>query len=68
MEQVRDKHKIEHQQYTIQYNDRATSNLKWNKKTDKRQRVKVLFKNGPKGITLRWSPKTFQKGNISVIL
>ena len=31
MEQVRDKHKIEHQRYTIQYNDKAISNLKWNK-------------------------------------
>ena len=45
MEQVRDKHKIEHQRYTIQYNDKAISNLKWNKQISKRQRIKVRFKN-----------------------
>ena len=44
MEQVRDKHKVEHQQYTIQYNDKAISNLKWNKQISKRQRIKVRFK------------------------
>ena len=52
MEQVRDKHKIEHQRYTIQYNDKAIEGLKWNKKLEKRHRIKVSFKNGPKSITL----------------
>ena len=61
MEQVRDKHKIEHQRYTIQYNDKAIEGLKWNKKLEKRQRIKVRFKNGPRGISLRWTPKTNKK-------
>jgi len=42
MEQVRDKHKVEHQRYTIQYNDKAIEGLKWNKKLEKRQRIKVI--------------------------
>ena len=45
MEQVRDKHKVAHQLHRIQYNDKAISNLKWNKKTEKRHRIKVSFKN-----------------------
>ena len=61
MEQVRDKHKVAHQLHRIQYNDKAISNLKWNKKTEKRHRIKVSFKNGPKSITLRWTPKTNKK-------
>ena len=32
MEQVRDKHKIEHQRYTIQYNDKAIEGLRYRTK------------------------------------
>ena len=46
---------------TIQYNDRAISNLKYNKQIVKRQRLTIRFKNGPKGIQLRWTPKTNKK-------
>ena len=56
------KHKnIVHQQYTIQFTDKAINNLKWNKQTEKRQRIKIRFKNGPRGISLRWTPKTNKK-------
>ena len=53
--------KVIHQSYTIQYNDKAISNLKWNKKIEKRQRIRVHFKNGPGGVTMRWTPKTNKK-------
>ena len=53
--------KVIHPSYTIQYNDKAISNLKWNKKIEKRHRIRVHFKNGPRGISLRWSPKTNKK-------
>ena len=53
--------KVIHQSYIIQHNDKAILNLKWNKKSEKRQRVRVLFKNGPKGISIRWTPKTSKK-------
>ena len=53
--------KVVHQLYKIQYNDKAISNLKWNKKIEKRQRIKVHFKNGPGGVTMRWTPKTNKK-------
>lgn len=53
--------KITHQLHTIQFTDKAIENLRWNKGTEKRQRIKVKFKNGPRGVTLRWSPKTNKK-------
>ncbi len=53
--------KVIHQSYTIQFTDKSIINLKWNKQTEKRQRIKVKFKNGPRGITLRWTPKTKKK-------
>ena len=49
--------KVIHPSYTIQYNDKAISNLKWNKKIEKRQRIRDHFKNGPGGVTMRWTPK-----------
>ena len=61
MEADKKTNRIEHIQYTIQYNDKAISNLKYNKQTIKRQRIKVRFKNGPRGISLRWTPKTNKK-------
>jgi integrase len=61
MEADKKTNRIEHQQYTIQYNDKAISDLKYNKRISKRQRIKVRFKNGPKGISLRWTPKTNKK-------
>ena len=53
--------KVEHRLYKIQYNDEAIEGLKYNKKLEARQRIKVHFKNGPRGITLRWTPKTNKK-------
>ena len=54
--------KITHRLHTIvQFNDKAIENLKWNKQTNIRQRIKVRFKNGPRGVTLRWTPKTNKK-------
>jgi hypothetical protein len=54
--------KITHRLHTIvQFNDKAIESLKWNKQTNKRQRIKVRFKNGPRGVTLRWTPKTNKK-------
>ena len=38
--------KITHQLHTIQFTDKAIENLRWNKGTEKRQRIKVKFKNG----------------------
>ena len=58
METIKDKAKITHQSPTIQYNDKAIKELKWNKKHSKRKRIEVKFKNGPKAISLRWTPKT----------
>ncbi len=42
--------KVSHQLYEVQFTDKAIINLKWNKKTEKRHRVKVNIKNGPKGV------------------
>ena len=53
MEAKDNKSKVGHQLYSIQYNDKAITNLKYNQKTEKRQRIKVQFKNGPGGVTLR---------------
>ena len=61
METIKDKAKITHQSPTIQYNDKAIKELKWNKKHSKRKRIEVKFKNGPKAISLRWTPKTNKK-------
>ena len=61
MEADKKTNRIEHIQYTIQYNDKAISHHKYNKQTIKRQRIKVRFKNGPRGISLRWTPKTNKK-------
>ena len=61
MEQETKSLKIRHQLDTIQFTDSAIENLKWNKRTDKRQRIKIKFKNAPKGISLRWSPRTNKK-------
>ena len=61
MEAKDNKSKVGHQLYSIQYNDKAITNLKYNQKTEKRQRIKVQFKNGPGGVTLRWTPKTNKK-------
>ena len=61
MEQISKRKKIIHPLYIIQYNDKAIADLKWNKKTEVRQRVKVNFKNGPRGISIRWTPKTNKK-------
>ena len=57
MEQISKRKKIIHPLYIIQYNDKAIADLKWNRKTEVRQRVKVNFKNGPRGISIRWTPK-----------
>ena len=46
MEQISKRKKIIHPLYIIQYNDKAIADLKWNRKTEARQRVKVNFKNG----------------------
>jgi hypothetical protein len=35
--------KITHQLHTIQFTDKAIENLRWNKGTEKRQRIKVKF-------------------------
>ena len=61
MEAKLNKEIITHRLPTIQYNDRAISNLKWNKQIGKRQRLNIRFKNGPKGVQLRWTPKTNKK-------
>ena len=61
MEQETKSLKIRHQLDTIQFTDSAIENLKWNKRTEKRQRIKIKFKNAPKGISLRWSPRTNKK-------
>jgi len=61
MEAMLNKKRITHRLPTIQYNDRAISNLKYNKQIVKRQRLTIRFKNGPKGIQLRWTPKTNKK-------
>ena len=61
MEQISKRKKIIHPLYIIQYNDKAIADLKWNRKTEVRQRVKVNFKNGPRGISIRWTPKTNKK-------
>ena len=53
--------KIVHQQYTIQFSNKAINNLKWNKQTEIRQRIKIRFKNGPRGVSMRWTPKTNKK-------
>ena len=53
--------KITHRLPTIQFTDKAIENLRWNKGTEKRQRISIKFKNGPKGISLRWSPRTNKK-------
>ena len=50
--------KVRHQLYEVQFTDKAINNLKWNKRTEKRHRVKVRLKNGPKGVSIRWTPKT----------
>lgn len=52
---------IVHQQYTIQFSDKAINNLKWNKQIEVRQRIKVRFKNAPRGISLRWTPEMNKK-------
>ena len=61
MEAKDNKTKVIHQSYTIQYNDKAIEGLKYNKKLEKRQRIRVHLKNGPGGVTLRWTPKTNKK-------
>ena len=53
--------KITHQLSTIQFTDKAIENLRWNKGTEKRQMISIKFKNGPIGISLRWTPKTNKK-------
>ena len=53
--------KIVHQQYTIQFSNKAINNLKWNKQTEIRQRIKIRFKNGPRDVSMRWTPKTNKK-------
>ena len=53
--------KVRHQLYEVQFTDKAINNLKWNKRTEKRHRVKVRLKNGPKGVSIRWTPKTNKK-------
>ena len=61
MEAIKNKTKVTHQSHTIQYNDKAIEELKYNKKTEKRQRIKVNFRNGPIGVSLRWTPRTNKK-------
>ena len=61
MEAKDNKTKVIHQSYTIQFNDKAIEGLKYNKKLEKRQRIRVHLKNGPGGVTLRWTPKTNKK-------
>ena len=41
---------VSHQLYEVQFSDEAIIKLKYNKKTEKRHRVKVILKNGPKGV------------------
>ena len=53
--------KVIHPSYTIQFTDKAIESLKWTKQSTNRQRVRVKFKNAPRGITLRWTPKTNKK-------
>ena len=53
--------KVSHQLYEVQFSDEAIIKLKYNKKTEKRHRVKVILKNGPKGVSLRWTPRTNKK-------
>ena len=53
--------KVIHPSYKVQYNDEAILNLKWNKKSVKRQRIRVKLKNAPRGISIRWTPKTNKK-------
>ena len=50
-----------HQFHTIQFTDKAIINLKYNKKTEKRQRIRVKLKNAPRGISLRWTPISNKK-------
>ena len=50
-----------HQFHTIQFSNKAIINLKWNKQTEKRQRIKIRLKNGPRGISMRWTPITNKK-------
>ena len=50
-----------HQFHAIQFNDKAIINLKYNQKTEKRQRIRVKLKNAPRGISLRWTPQTNKK-------
>ena len=61
MEQIKKDKIITHRLHSIQFTDEAIENLKWNKRTEKRQRIRVRLKNAPKGISLRWSPKTNKK-------
>jgi hypothetical protein len=54
--------KITHRLPTrIQFSNKAIEGLTWNKQTEKRQRIKIRFKNGPRGVSLRWTPKTNKK-------
>jgi len=54
MEQIEKDKIITHQLHSFQFTDEAVENLKWNKRTEKRQRIRVRLKNAPKGISLRW--------------
>ena len=41
METIKDNVKVTHQLPTIQYNDKAIKDLKWNKQHSKRKRIEV---------------------------
>jgi hypothetical protein len=53
--------KITHRLPTIQFTDKAIENLRWNKGTEKIQRISIKFKNGPSGVSMRWTPKNNKK-------
>ena len=52
---------VTHQSPKIQYNDKAIAELKFNKKLAKRERIDIGFKNGPVGVSLRWTLKSNKK-------
>ena len=61
MEPNTNEKKVSHQLYEVQFSDEAIIKLKYNKKTEKRHRVKVNLKNGPKGVSIIWTPRTNKK-------
>ena len=61
METKKTKGILTHPSHTIQYTDKAIADLKYNQKNHKRNRLRVNFKNGPVGVSLRWTPKSNKK-------